>query len=101
VALTVVLFTREQAGVWILLPPLLRYAYVLVPAFVAPLRPAPARTRIGRFAYVFMITTFVTGLCLPPLWSAPLTLAGTGLVALSFLGSFWQSYAPVRVYRTG
>lgn len=101
VGLTVVLFTRGQAGAWVLLPPLLRYAYVLLPAFVTPLRPAAARTRIGRFAYVFMIATFITGLCVSSAWSAPLTLAGTALVTLSFLGSFWQSYAPVRVYGTG
>ncbi|HEY6727053.1 MAG TPA: lysylphosphatidylglycerol synthase domain-containing protein [Polyangiaceae bacterium] len=95
--LTLVLFTRGQAGAWILLPPLLRYAYVLLPAFVTPLRTATARTRTGRFAYVFMIATFILGLCVPSTWSAPLTLLGTSLVTLSFLGSFWQSYAPVRV----
>ena len=101
VGLSVVLLLRGQAGAWILLPPLLRYTYVLLPAFVAPLRPAAARTRMGRFAYVFMIGTFITGLCLPAVWSAPLTLAGTALVTLSFLGSFWQCYAPVRIYGTG
>jgi len=101
VSLTVVLFTRGQAGAWILLPPLLRYAYVLLPAFVAPLRAAAARTRIGRFAYVFMIATFIIGLCVPSAWSAPLTLMGTSLVTLSFLGSFWQSYAPTRMYGAG
>ena len=98
VGLSVVLFVRGQAGVWILIPPLLRYAYVLLPVLVTPLRPAAARTRIGRFAYVFMISTFIVGLSVPTVWSAPLTLAGITLVTLSFLGSFWQSYAPVRLY---
>jgi len=101
VALTVVLITRGQAGAWVLLPPFLRYAYVLLPAFVTPLREAAARTRIGRFAYVFMIGTFIAALCVPATWSAPLTLAGSVLVTLSFLGSFWQCYAPVRVYGAG
>jgi phosphatidylglycerophosphate synthase len=100
VSLSVVLLARGQAGPWILLPPLLRYAYVLLPAFVTPLRQAEGRTRIGRFAYVFMIGTFVTGLCVPSAWSAPLTLAGTSLVTLSFLGSFWQAYGR-RTARSG
>lgn len=101
VSLSLVLFAREQAGAWVLLPPLLRYAYVLLPVLVTPLRPAAARTRIGRFAYVFMIGTFITGLCVPAAWSASITLAGTAVVTFSFLGSFWQSYAPVRLYGTG
>jgi phosphatidylglycerophosphate synthase len=101
VALSVVLFARGQAGAWVLVPPLLRYAYVLLPALVTPLRAAAARTRIGRFAYVFMISTFILGVMLPATWSAPLTLAGTVLVTLSFLGSFWQCYAPVRIYGAG
>jgi len=95
VSLSVVLFARGQAGAWILLPPLLRYAYVLLPILVAPLRSAPARTRIGRFAYVFMMTSFVVALLVPASWGVPMTLAGTAIVTLSFLGSFWQSYAPV------
>jgi len=73
----------------------LRYAYVLLPILVAPLRSAPARTRIGRFAYVFMMTSFVVALLVPASWGVPMTLAGTAIVTLSFLGSFWQSYAPV------
>jgi len=98
VALSVVLLARGQAGAWVLAPPFLRYAYVLLPAFVPPLREAAARTRIGRFAYVFMIGSFIVALCVPATWSAPITLAGTVLVSLSFLGSFWQCYAPARVY---
>jgi len=101
VALSVVLLARGQAGAWVLAPPFLRYAFVLMPAFVTPLRDAAARTRIGRFAYVFMIGTFILGLSLPAPWSAPITLAGTVLVTLSFLGSFWQCYAPARLYGTG
>lgn len=96
VALTVALFTRGQAGAWILLPPVLRYVYLLAPAFVPPARTAATRTRVGRFAYVFMIATLVVGLCVPTAWSTPLTLLGTILVTLSVLGSFWQSYAPAR-----
>ena len=93
------MLARGQAGAWVLAPPFLRYAYVLLPAFVVPLREAAARTRIGRFAYIFMIGTFVVALCVPATWSTPITLAGTVLVTLSFLGSFWQCYAPARVYR--
>lgn len=94
VSLCLVLFARGQAGAWIFLPPLLRYAYVLLPILVAPQRSAPARTRVGRFAYVFMMTSFITALLVPASWGVPMTLAGTTAVTLSFLTSFWQSYAP-------
>ena len=76
-----------------LVPIVLRYAYVLAPVFVAPVRHAPTRTISGRAAYVVMIAAFVVALVVPHPWAQGLSLAGAVFVSVSLLGSFRQSYA--------
>jgi phosphatidylglycerophosphate synthase/uncharacterized membrane protein YbhN (UPF0104 family) len=94
VSLALALMTREQAGAWVLLPPVLRYLYVLAPLMFTPLREAPARTQLGRYSYIFMMAGFVAALLLPPAWAYGLALAGAASVCFSCLASFWHRYGP-------
>jgi phosphatidylglycerophosphate synthase/uncharacterized membrane protein YbhN (UPF0104 family) len=91
--ITMLLFTRGIAGVWVLLAGLLRYLYVLAPALVAtPLGQAP-RSRFGRVVYVSMLTSFMLALVVEGGAGRLAALAGTAVVTLSFGHSFYQRYA--------
>jgi glycosyltransferase 2 family protein len=93
VTVSLILITQDQAGLWVLGPALLRYAYVLAPLIIPPREHAPARTRLGRAAYVLMMTAFTAALVLPSQLAHPVALFGTALMTLSLLLSFWHHYA--------
>lgn len=93
VTLSFILLTQNQAGAWVLIPPLLRYAYVVAPLVVAPTGHAPTRTLLGRTAYVLMMGTFTAALVLPAELAQRIALSGAMVVTFSLLLSFWQRYA--------
>ncbi len=93
-SLSLALLVRGQAGLWVILPLVLRYLYVLSPVCFPPLREPSERTKTGRAAYVFMIASFVAALMLPAQWGNALALSGTLATSISFLGSFWKRYGP-------
>jgi phosphatidylglycerophosphate synthase len=91
--ITMLLFTRGIAGVWVLLAGLLRYLYVLAPALVAtPIGQAP-RSRFGRIVYVSMLSCYMFALVVEGGLGRLVALAGTAIVTVSFTYSFYQRYA--------
>jgi phosphatidylglycerophosphate synthase/uncharacterized membrane protein YbhN (UPF0104 family) len=94
--ISMLLFQRGTAGVWVLLAGLLRYFYVLAPAlFPTPVGQAP-RSRHGRAIYVTMLTCFMLALVVEGQRGGWLALAGTLVITISFSHSFWQRYAGLR-----
>jgi phosphatidylglycerophosphate synthase/uncharacterized membrane protein YbhN (UPF0104 family) len=95
--LTLLLFSRGLAGSWVIIAGLWRYLYVLAPVcFPTPVGQAP-RSRHGRIVYVVMLVCFMLALVLPKGGLGQyLALAGTVVISLSFVHSFWQRYLPVR-----
>ncbi len=94
-ALSVVLLVRGVAGPWVLLGGLWRYIYVLA-LWMVPSRIEAPRTRLGRLAYVLLLTSLVAGLLLPAPWASRAAAFGTTAVSLSFMRSFWQCYFSAR-----
>lgn len=87
-------FSLSDAGAWVLLGGLLRYAYVLA-LWLAPGRAAEApRTRLGR--YVFSLSVSAYALSLWPFADSGSLLSGlaTGLLCYSFARSFRASFMP-------
>lgn len=94
--LTVLLFERGVAGLWVVLAGLWRYLYVLAPVcFPTPKGQAP-RSRHGRIVYVFMMVCYMLAFLVPAELGHHLALAGTLAISASFLHSFWQRYLPAR-----
>jgi phosphatidylglycerophosphate synthase len=95
-SISMLLFSRGTAGVWVLLAGLLRYFYVLAPALVpTPVGQAP-RSRHGRISYVTMLACFMLALVFEGQPGRRLALLGTAVISLSFAHSFWQRYPSVR-----
>jgi phosphatidylglycerophosphate synthase len=89
-----VAFQRDLVGPWILVTGVLRYAYVLVRAFVPARRPDVPRTRYGRLAFTGLALGLFFLFALPGVIGLTCALVGTTLVTLSFARSFYDSYAP-------
>lgn len=93
--LGVTLWQRDGLGAWILVPGLLRYAYVLL-LMCVPGRGQEPRSVTGRLAFFAVIAslvlTFVDGASVGQGAAA----VGTVLLALSFARSLYYSYRPSR-----
>lgn len=85
--LCVELWQRGRFGAWILLPGLLRYAYVLVVAAVPTRGPEP-RSLLGRLGFMACLAGLGGGLLEPGTLGMLSALIGTALVSASFARSF-------------
>lgn len=92
--LSMLLWGRGVAGAWVLAPALWRYLYVLSPLVFPTKNSEAPRSRLGRAGYIFMILMFLTALIVAPHWGERLAAAGTILMSVSFIRSFWQRYLP-------
>jgi phosphatidylglycerophosphate synthase len=94
-ALTVVLvlFERGDLGVWVLVPGVLRYVYVLLRAVVPARNPDVARSRFGRLAFTGLAVGLFLAFAVPGVVGRTAAIVGTALVTLSFARSFHDSYA--------
>jgi phosphatidylglycerophosphate synthase len=94
-ALTVVLvlFERGDLGVWVLVPGVLRYVYVLLRAVVPARNPDVPRSRFGRLAFTGLAVGLFLAFAVPGVVGRTAAIAGTALVTLSFARSFHDSYA--------
>lgn len=90
--LTLLLWTRESIGPWVLVAGLWRYVFVVVTALAPALGDAPPSRLYRSIFGVLMITLACAFVPWPPL---ALTAAafGTALVSFSFLHSVWYSRA--------
>ena len=87
------LWQRGRAGAWILIPGLLRYAYVLalaiVPATAGHVRSSP----FARRAFVVLLVGLIAALLSDGAVATTLAASGTMAVTFSFARSFRWSYA--------
>jgi len=87
------LWQRGRAGAWILIPGLLRYAYVLalaiVPATAGHVRSSP----FARRAFVALLVGLIAALLSDGAVASGLAVIGTAAVTFSFARSFRWSYA--------
>jgi hypothetical protein len=87
------LLQKAGFGAWILIPGVLRYAYVLALALVPARRGELPRSRFGRYAFSALMLGLIGALALPNaigIWMAGI---GTALVSASFARAFHWSYA--------
>jgi phosphatidylglycerophosphate synthase len=87
------LWQRGRAGAWILIPGLLRYAYVLalaiVPATAGHVRSSP----FARRAFVALLVGLIAALLSDGAIATAMVAIGTAAVTFSFARSFRWSYA--------
>lgn len=94
--LTLGLFQLDNAGVWVLIGGLLRYAYVVALHLTrTPSAEAP-RTRLGRYGFGLSVSGYT--LSLWPAAAAATLLSGlaTALLCYSFAYSFRASFGPAQ-----
>jgi phosphatidylglycerophosphate synthase len=87
------LWRRGHAGLWILGPGLLRYAYVICLALVPPRRGEMPRSRFGRYVFAFLVVSFSVALAFPGTVGSASALLGSAFAGWSFARSFYWSYA--------
>ena len=81
-------YWQDRVGMWILLPGLLRYIFVIALKFIAPDSGKEYRSRWARIIYVVMISCLLSVFVLPSyIYGPAITLATTALV-LSFAHYF-------------
>ncbi len=86
------LWQRGRAGAWILVPGLLRYAYVLALALVPPTAGHVPSSRFARRAFVVLLVGLITALLSDGPAATALAAIGTAAVTFSFARSFRWSY---------
>ena len=91
-ALGLELWLGERYGAWILLTGPLRYVYVLCLELLPSSRGDMPRSKLGRRAFVALISGLGLAFLLPALYGTLAAAIGTALVAYSFARSFWWSY---------
>jgi phosphatidylglycerophosphate synthase len=87
------LWQRGRAGAWILLPGLLRYAYVLAMAIVPPTAGHVPSSRFARRAFVALLVGVIAALLFDGAPATAVAALGTVAVTVSFARSFRWSYA--------
>jgi len=87
------LWQRGRAGAWILIPGLLRYAYVLALAIRPPAAGHVPSSRFGRRAFVALLVGLVAAMLSDGAAATAFAAAGTLAVTISFVLSFRWSYA--------
>lgn len=86
--LTVILWMTGCAGAWVLVAGLWRYAYGLLLAFAAKIKPAP-RSSWARYTYSTSSCLLMAALWPGNPFSASLALVATALISASFLRSLY------------
>lgn len=86
------LWLRGRLGVWILIPGLLRYAYVLVLAIWPPPAGHVPSSRFARLAFVALIAGLLAALLGDGAFATALAVVGAVAVGISFARSFLWSY---------
>ncbi len=82
-------------GAWVLLPGMLRYAYVLFVALAEPPRRSEPRSAIGVWVGALMIASLIAAVAAYPAYlqeAAWLVAAATAMLCYSFAESIWQLY---------
>ncbi|MGR9101011.1 MAG: CDP-alcohol phosphatidyltransferase family protein [Gammaproteobacteria bacterium] len=85
------LYLDQRLGLWILLPGLLRYLFVLL-LKVKPAAPKEPRTSLGKYLFFFAVTALVFCFTGFPDYYRPLALAATTLLACSFADTIRRLY---------
>lgn len=91
-ALGLELWLGQGYGAWILFTGPLRYVYVLCLDLLPSTRGDMPRSRLGRRAFVVLITGFGLAFLFPAPYGTLAAALGTALVTYSFARSFWWSY---------
>ncbi len=86
------LWQRGRAGAWILIPGLLRYAYVLMLAIAPPPAGHVPSSRFARRAFVALLVGLLAALLSDGAGATALAALGTVAVTVSFARSFRWSY---------
>lgn len=86
------LWLGESFGVWVLFSGSLRYLYVLCLDLLPSARGDMPRSRLGRLAFVALMTGLGLSFLLPRPYGAVAAAFGTALVACSFARAFVWSY---------
>ncbi len=87
------LWLRAGHGFWVLVPGLLRYAYVLVLVLVPPAGGDQVRSRFGRAAFVVTAVCFLLALEVDDFVArSAIAAVGTAVACLSFGRSFYDVY---------
>jgi phosphatidylglycerophosphate synthase len=94
-ALGLELWLGQAYGAWILVTGPLRYLYVLSLDLLPSTRGDMPRSKLGRRAFVALITGFGLAFLLPRPYGPLAAAIGSALVAYSFGRSFWWSYGAV------
>jgi phosphatidylglycerophosphate synthase len=89
---TLQLWQRGRLGLWILVPGLLRYLYVLALATVPPVAGHVPRSRFGRLAFFGLIVGLVAACAREDAAGTALAAVGAAAVGASFARSFFWSY---------
>ena len=92
--LAFVLHERGTLGAWVLIPGLLRYAYVLCVALLPARRDELPRNRFGRTAFGLLVMGLLSALAMPGAITTGLAVFGTALVGSSFARGFVHSFGP-------
>ncbi len=87
------LWLRAGHGSWVLVPGLLRYAYVLVLVLLPPTRTETRGSRFGRAAFVVTASCFLLALEVDDFFArSSIAAVGTVVACLSFGRSFYEVY---------
>jgi len=87
------LWLRGGHGLWVLIPGLLRYVYVLVLVLVPSTRIDGVRSRWGRAAFIVTASSLLLALVFDGFATRSAMVAvGTGVACLSFGRSFYDAY---------
>jgi len=90
------LWQRGRAGAWILIPGLLRYAYVLALAIVPATAGHVRSSLFARLAFVALLVGLIAALVFDGAAATALAAIGTAAVTFSFARSFRWSYGGPR-----
>lgn len=92
-SLSAALWAGGVGGLWVLLAGLWRYLFVVVPLIIPSRGGEAPRSLYYRFTYALMVVSFLLAWVAPPTAGRALCAAGTIILSLSFLRSFWYRYA--------
>lgn len=90
--LCILLYIRTQFSAWILLPGLMRYAFVIYIKFAKPRAYKEKRRSLGKWVFFAMISVLIFDLTPFSRFAFPLTLSITGLLLYSFLLSIFEAH---------
>jgi phosphatidylglycerophosphate synthase len=90
--LCLLLYSGGRFGAWIMVPGLLRYAFVLFIALARPPAQKERRTASGRWIYVGMMFALIAAFTPFPVLYQPLAVLMTLALVYSFANAVWDVY---------